>query len=145
MSLLSTVGRMALSTIFVSSGLNGLQNKGYVASVARDAGLPEPELLEQAHHVTNVVAGSTMALGIFPRLSAVALLANLVPATFLGHDPEGADDEMEAMNEQIHQFKNTSLAGALLMVIGSGGKDDDAADAIDEDDVLEVDDLDDDL
>lgn len=123
MSFLSTVGRMALSTIFIQSGVTGLQNRGDVAAVAADAGLPEPTTLETARHATNAVAGATLALGIFPRLSAFALAANLVPATVLGHKPADADDEQAKQAQTIHAAKNISLLGALLMVLG--GADDD--------------------
>ncbi len=127
MSFLSTLGRMTLSTVFIQSGVNGLQNPGMVAQVAEANDLPEPELLERIHHTTNVVAGATMALGIFPRLSGLALLANLVPATVLAHDPSDVDGERETANQTVHAAKNISLVGALLMVIGtkSGDPDDD--------------------
>ncbi len=127
MSFFSTVGRMALSTIFVNTGVNGLQNPGYVAEVAEGAGLPEPELLETVHHGINAVAGTTMALGIFPRLSALLLAGNLVPATVLAHNPNDADDEAGRQAQMVHAAKNMSLLGALLLVVGtqgSGGDDD---------------------
>lgn len=122
MSLLSTIGRMGLSTIFVSAGLDGLQNPGYVASTVRDAGLPEPELLEQVHHGTNVVAGAAMGLGVFPRLSALALLGNLVPTTLVAHNPADHDDPMDKQAQQVHRLKNISLMGGLAMVLGRAGK-----------------------
>lgn len=124
MSLLSTLGRMALSTIFIQSGVNGLQNPGLVAQVAEANDLPEPELLEQVHHTTNVAAGAMMALGIFPRLSATALLANLVPATILAHNPAEADNEATRQMQTIQAAKNVSLVGGLLMVMGNKKGDD---------------------
>ena len=129
MSFLSTLGRMTLSTVFIQQGVNGLQESGHVAAVAEANELPEPELLEQVHHVTNLVAGATMALGIFPRLSALALMANLVPATVLAHNPNEAEGEQERMMQTIHAAKNISLVGALLMVMGTK-KDDDETDQL---------------
>lgn len=119
MSFLSTLGRMTLSTIFIQTGVNGLQNSGHVAEVAEANDLPEPELLEKIHHTTNVAAGLTMALGIFPRLSATALLANLVPATILAHNPNEADGQQQRTAQTVHAAKNISLVGALLMVMGA--------------------------
>lgn len=130
MSLLRTMGRMGLSTIFVSSGLNGLQNPGYAASVASEAGLPEPELAETIHHATNVVAGAAMALGIMPRFAATALLGNLVPTTVLAHNPADAPDEEARQAQSVHMLKNISLMGALVMVAAAATDDDgDDADA----------------
>lgn len=142
MSLLSTIGRIGLSTIFVSTGLKGLQNPGYVASTVRDAGLPEPELLEQVHHGTNVVAGAAMGLGVFRRLSALALLGNLVPTTLVAHNPAEQDDPMDKQAQQVHMLKNVSLMGGLMMVLGRSGKGDDSEDdtpAVDQDDEVATD------
>lgn len=130
MSFFSTLGRMTLSTVFIHQGVNGLQDSGHVAAVAEANDLPEPELLEQVHHTTNVVAGTTMALGIFPRLSALALLANLVPATVLAHNPNEADDEGERTEQTVHAAKNISLVGALLMVLGTRKDKDDDTDEL---------------
>lgn len=138
MSFFSTVGRMALSTIFVQSGVNGLQNPGFVAQAVEQAGLPEPELLEKAHHGINAVAGTTMALGILPRLSALLLAGNLVPATVIGHNPNDADDPMDKQAQTIHAAKNISLLGALLMVTGRRSGGDDEAIAELEDTVREL-------
>ncbi len=142
MSFLTTVGRMALSTVFIQSGATGLQNRGYVAAVADDAGLPEPSTLETAHHVTNAVAGATMALGIFPKLSAFALAANLVPATALGHNPAEADDEQAKQAQLVHAAKNISLLGALLMVMGGADDDPEVVEEPDEIPFVEADELD---
>lgn len=143
MSLLTTVGRMALSGIFINSGVNGLQNPGFVAQAVEQAGLPEPELLEKAHHLTNAIGGGMLALGIFPKLAALALAGNLIPTTVVAHNPTDADDEMEKMNQTIHAAKNLGLLGGLLMVLG-GANDDDPVVVVEADELpfLDPDELD---
>jgi uncharacterized membrane protein YphA (DoxX/SURF4 family) len=62
-----------------------------------------------------VLAGTALALGIKPRLSALALLGLLIPTTIVGHPFWNA--EGPARTAQQTQFlKNVSIAGGLLSV-----------------------------
>lgn len=68
------------------------------------------------------VFGATLALGIFPKLSALALIGSLVPTTVAGHAFwEETDPDPRQM--QATQFaKNAGIIGGLMLVILGGGK-----------------------
>ena len=66
-----------------------------------------------------ILAGTTLLLGIKPRLSAWALAGSLVPTTLAGH----SFWEMEGGEAKAHQTqfsKNLAALGGLLLIAGSG-------------------------
>jgi putative oxidoreductase len=77
-----------------------------------------PDQAEQAvrlNGAVQLVAGSMLAIGRFPRLSALALAATLVPTTLAGHQFWAADDDKERAQQRIHFLKNLSMLGGLLI------------------------------
>ncbi|MCW2777760.1 MAG: hypothetical protein JWN17_1485 [Frankiales bacterium] len=115
-----TLARPMLAAIFVSSGVSALKDPSYVAHVAREAGLSEPEKLARAHGVTNLVGGLALATGRFPRLASLGLAAGMVPTTFLGHPFWSAPADQKQM-QQINFFKNLGLIGGLLIAAADTG------------------------
>ena len=128
-SLLQTAGRVLTAPVFITGGYSALTNPGgRVAAAAQTLDaireyvpiLPEDdELLVRANGGLQLLAGTTMALGIKPRLSALALAGSLVPTTLAGHafwEMDGAD----AAAHQTHFSKNVAALGGLLLVAGSG-------------------------
>ncbi len=62
-----------------------------------------------------MAAGTLLALGRFPRLSALALAATLVPTTLAGHRFWEAGEETDQAQQRIHFLKNLSMFGGLLI------------------------------
>ena len=62
-----------------------------------------------------VAAGSLLALGKLPRLSALVLSVSLVPTTLAGHRFWEHDDPKERFGQLSHFLKNLSLLGGLLL------------------------------
>jgi putative oxidoreductase len=62
-----------------------------------------------------MVAGTLLALGRFPRLSALALAGTLVPTTLAGHPFWQAEEEPDRAQQRIHFLKNLSMLGGLLI------------------------------
>src|SRR5689334_19515410 len=57
-----------------------------LATMRKVVPLPEDdELVVRANAAVQVICGTTLALGKWPRLSALALAASLVPTTWAGH------------------------------------------------------------
>ena len=88
------IARPLLAASFISGGIDTLRNPGprvpqaeKVVSPLVDA-VPQLKSTEQVVKVDaaiKIVAGTLFALGKFPRLSAAALIASLVPTTAAGH------------------------------------------------------------
>jgi putative oxidoreductase len=125
MPVLRAFARPMLASIFVIQGYDTFRHPERVAPkaepVVRAVGerVPvTPDDTEQAVRINGavqMVAGSLLALGRFPRLSALALAATLVPTTAAGHRFWETDDKQERAQQQIHFLKNLSMLGGLLI------------------------------
>ncbi len=114
-----------LASIFIVGGYNTLRDPGRVAPAAEPVVRPVadrvsfvPDKIEQAVRINaavQVVAGSLLALGRWPRLSALAIAATLVPTTYAGHRFWEVDDKQERAQQRIHFLKNLSMLGGLLL------------------------------
>ncbi len=109
--------RVLLSLPFVLLGWEAYQEPGRRVQSAEKIGVPEPELAVKVNGLTMVGAGVTLALGIFPRLSALALIGCLVPTTYAGHRFWELDETASRTNQRIHFLKNISMMGGLLAVV----------------------------
>ncbi len=130
MGLIRATARVLLSGIFIDAGTNVLRDPGQravtagpflerlrqVAPVLAD----DPVLVVRANAAAQLAAGATLAVGIMPRLSALALAASLVPTTVGAHrfwELEGA-----AAAQQRTQFlKNAAILGGLILVVDAPG------------------------
>lgn len=125
MPVLRAVARPLLASIFIIQGYDTLRRPERVAPVAEPVVRPiaervdvVPDKTEQVVRITGavqLVAGSLLALGRWPRLSALALAATLVPTTLAGHRFWEAKDEQERAEQQIQFLKNAAMLGGLLI------------------------------
>src|ERR1700744_1659108 len=119
MAVLRPVARPMMAAIFVIRGLAALLHPDTTAPAAEKVVRPlaervpvVPDQVEQAVRLNGagqVAAGSLLAIGKFPRLSAAALAASLVPTTAAGHRFWESDDKQERAQQQIHFLKNLSM------------------------------------
>jgi uncharacterized membrane protein YphA (DoxX/SURF4 family) len=64
-----------------------------------------------------LAAGTTLAVGVLPKLSALVLLGTLIPTTFVGHNFWDEDEPQTRRNQQIHFTKNLAMMGGLIAVL----------------------------
>jgi uncharacterized membrane protein YphA (DoxX/SURF4 family) len=114
-----------LASIFIAQGYDTLRRPERVAPHAEkvvgplkqrvDALPDDTEQLVRINGGVQLVAGSLLAIGRFPRLSALALAATLVPTTLAGHPYWEAEDDQERAQQRIHFLKNLTMLGGLLI------------------------------
>jgi uncharacterized membrane protein YphA (DoxX/SURF4 family) len=114
-----------LASIFVIQGFETMLHPERVAPRAERVVRPlaehvpaVPDRTEDAVRLNGAVqftAGSLLALGIVPRLSALAIAATLVPTTVAGHRFWEVEDDKERAQQRIHFFKNLAIFGGLLI------------------------------
>ena len=117
-TLIRTAGRLCIASIFVYTGYGMINNSERYAKRAAAAlpMLPDEPMIAKVHGATMMVAGSTLALGILPKMSARVLALALIPNTYIGHPfwkSENADDRR---GQLIHFLKNAGLFGGLLYI-----------------------------
>jgi putative oxidoreductase len=113
-----TAARSLLSGIFIYSGYGMLNNAERYAKQASKVlpMLPEEPMLAKAHGITMMAAGSTFALGVFPKLSARILALTLITNTYVGHQFWKAEKPEDQRSQLIQFLKNAGLLGGLLYV-----------------------------
>jgi uncharacterized membrane protein YphA (DoxX/SURF4 family) len=126
MSLVRRIARPLLAASFISGGIDTLRNPGPRVPQAEKVvsplvnAVPQVSNAEQVVKIDaaiKVVAGSMFALGKFPRLSAAALIASLVPTTVAGHRFWEESDPVKRKQQQLHLLKNAGLVGGLLLAV----------------------------
>ena len=132
MVLIRRLARPMLAATFIYGGIDTLRNpapkvklaEGTVAPVVN--AIPQLSSAEQVVKIDaaiKVAAGTALALGRFPRLSATALIASLIPTTASGHRFWEKSDPTERKQQLLHFLKNASMVGGLMLAaVDTAGK-----------------------
>lgn len=130
MDLLRAVAHPMLGAMFVYGGLDSArQPQGKVPSadsvvdaVTETLGLPgDTATWVRINGAVQVVAGTALSFGKFPRFAALVLAGSLVPTTLAGHRFWEESDPKARAGQRIHFLKNLSLFGALLLAADDTG------------------------
>jgi uncharacterized membrane protein YphA (DoxX/SURF4 family) len=114
-----------VASIFIIQGFDTFRRPERVAAAAEPVVRPiadrvpvVPAKAEQAVRLNGAVqmaAGALLAMGRWPRLSALAIAGTLVPTTLAGHRFWEAEDDSSKAQQRIHFLKNLSMLGGLLI------------------------------
>jgi putative oxidoreductase len=125
MPVLRAFARPLLASTFVIQGADNLLHPERSAKEAepvfrpiaeRVPGLPaDPEQAVRLTGAIQLAAGTMLALGRLPRLSALAIAVTLVPTTLAGHRFWEPDDAQERAAQRTQFLKNAGLLGGLLL------------------------------
>lgn len=86
-----------------------------LAAIRNVVPLPaDDELVVRGNAAVQVVAGTMLALGVAPRLSALALAGSLIPTTLAGHAYWTLEDPAARKQQRIQFHKNMAMIGGLL-------------------------------
>lgn len=108
------VARTAIAVIFINSGIGKLSNFAGTQAQIADAGLPLAVLVTVFTIAFQLLGGLSLIVGYKARIGAGLLLAFLIPATLVFHNPI-------ADPTQMTQFlKNLAIIGGILMVVAYG-------------------------
>lgn len=116
------VGRFLITFIFFRSAIGKIGNFSGVAANMASKGMPYAEFLLACAIVLELVGGLCLLLGWKARWGALALIIFLVPATLIFHNFWAIDPAQakEAANQANHFFKNVTILGALVFMVGMG-------------------------
>ena len=112
--------RVLIATMFLLNGLN-IIGQSLAAHELAVYGAPAsliPALILAARAL-QLIAGSCLILGIYPRISALALLLFLIPATIMAHSFWQSIGTPLYQVQLINFSKNLSMAGGLIFVIAT--------------------------
>ncbi|WP_017972760.1 DoxX family protein [Actinopolyspora halophila] len=127
--LIRRLARPLLASVFIYGGIGVFRDpKGHAQGAAPlverattpvQGTLPDQvptdtETLVKVDAGVKIGAGVLLALGKFPRFSALLLSGSLVPTTLAGHAFWEYSDPEQRAGQQIHFLKNLGLLGGLL-------------------------------
>jgi putative oxidoreductase len=131
MPMLTAFARPMLASIFIVQGLDSLLHPERVVKQAEPVVRPiaervpavpdDTELAVRLNGAVQLAAGTMLALGRLPRLSALALAVTLVPTTIAAHRFWEAEDGQDRAQQRTHFLKNASMLGGLLIAAGDTG------------------------
>jgi putative oxidoreductase len=115
-------GRFLITLIFLRSAFGKITGFTTVAGMMAKKGMPFAEVFLVGAIVLEIAGGLMILLGWHARLGAVLLAVFLVPATLIFHNFWGVDPSQlrEVMNQTNHFYKNVSILGALVFIMGMG-------------------------
>ncbi|CAN5776477.1 DoxX family membrane protein [soil metagenome] len=132
MTLIRSLARPMLSSMFVAGGIDEIRNAATLAPAAKPVTQRVAPLVEsripsvvplptdtagwvRADGALKVAAGLALATGRFPRVASLVLIGSLVPTTLTGHPFWKETDPGEKVQQRQQFFKNVSMAGGLLI------------------------------
>lgn len=126
MSILRVVARFLTGSTYAVLGADALRAPGArvgqaaatLTAVRKVVPLPQDdELIVRGNAAVQVVAGTLLALGQFPRLSALALAGSLIPTTVAGHAFWTIEDPASRKLQRVQFHKNMAMLGGLLFAV----------------------------
>jgi putative oxidoreductase len=115
--------RILIAVVFLLNGF-GIIDQSIPARELAERGAPASlvPVIMLSGRALELIAGLTLALGILPRLSSIALFVFLVPATFVSHSFWLAAGTPAFQGQLINFCKNTAILGGLLFIAATPGQ-----------------------
>jgi putative oxidoreductase len=112
--------RVLVATMFMLNGVN-IIGQTLAAHELAAYGAPAsliPSLIIAARTL-QLIAGTCLILGVYPRISALALLLFLIPATLMAHPFWKTIGTSLYQVQLINFFKNVCMASSLIFIIAT--------------------------
>jgi putative oxidoreductase len=113
-------GRILVAAIFLMTGLNIIGQAVAMHEMAAK-GIPAgliPILIDTGRAL-QLIAGTGLIFGVYPRISALALLLFLIPATIIGHAFWETIGTPLYPAQLINFSKNLCMAGGLIFIMAT--------------------------
>jgi putative oxidoreductase len=117
MSFVKSLGQILLSAMFIIGGWKAFKEPGGRVERVANAGIPRAREATILNGAVMMLAGCALALDIAPKLASVALIASLLPTTYVGHAFWKEETPAGRAAQQTHFLKNLAMVGGLLIVL----------------------------
>lgn len=112
------LGRMIFGGFFLYSGIHHIQERKSLAQYSAAKNVPMPDIAVTGTGVLLILGGTSILLGVKPKLGALAIATFLAGASPMMHDFWKQEDPNQRQNEQINFMKNLALLGGALAMMG---------------------------
>jgi putative oxidoreductase len=110
------LGRMLFGGYFIMSGINHFKQTKQLSEFAGMKGVPKPDLAVRASGAMLIAGGTSILLGLKPKLGAAAVIGFLAGVSPIMHDFWNEDAE-QRMNDMINFTKNLALVGGATALM----------------------------
>jgi len=112
------LGRLVFGGFFLYNGIHHLKERKNMGQYARAKNVPLAEAAVAATGVALIAGGTSILLGVKPKLGAAAIAGFLAGVSPVMHDFWRIEDPNQRMNEMINFSKNMALIGGALSLMG---------------------------
>lgn len=114
----SLLGRAIFGGFFIYSGINHFKQRESVTRLAKTKHVPKPDAAVIATGIALIAGGTSIALGIKPKLGAAPIIGFLATASPIIHNFWNERDPKERMHNMVDFSKNIALLGSALALTG---------------------------
>lgn len=114
------LGRIAIATIFLLSGITKLLSPEATASYMAAKGMTNVNFFLYAAAIVEILGAALVIFGWKTRWGALLLLLFLGATTYIFHDFWNIEDQSERTIQMINFLKNLGIAGGLLYLLSVG-------------------------
>jgi len=111
------LGRIVFGGFFLYNGINHFKQRKSMAEYAKAKNVPLADIAVPATGAALIVGGSSILLGIKPKLGALAIVGFLASVSPTMHDFWKQEDPGQRMNDMINFGKNMALLGAAVALM----------------------------
>jgi putative oxidoreductase len=111
-------GRILFGGFFLYNGINHFKSRKQLSQYAASKNIPMPDAVVTMSGVLLLFGGTSIILGVKPKLGAAAIVKFLAGVSPLMHDFWNVEDPNQRMSEMVNFTKNMALLGAA-MALGS--------------------------
>jgi putative oxidoreductase len=112
------IGRVVFGGFFVYNGIHHLKQRKQMGQYADSKNVPMAEAVVVATGVTLIAGGTSILLGIKPKLGTAAIAGFLAGVSPVMHNFWNIQDPQQRMNEMINFSKNMALLGSAVALMG---------------------------
>ena len=112
------LGRLIFGGFFLYSGIHHFQARKAMSHYVAAKGIPMPELAVTASGALLVAGGTSILLGVKPKLGTLAVIAFLGGVSPIMHDFWSVKDPNQSQEQMIHFMKNIAMLGGALALMG---------------------------
>jgi putative oxidoreductase len=112
------MGRIVFGGFFLYNGINHFRKLKTMSQYVAAKNVPLPEAAVAVSGAAMVLGGTSIVLGLQPKLGAAAILTFLAGVSPVMHDFWSVEDPNQRMNEMVNFAKNMALLGATLALLG---------------------------
>ena len=112
------IGRLVFGGFFLYNGINHLKERKSLAEYAKAKNVPLADAVVATTGVVLIAGGTSILLGVKPRLGTAAIAGFLAGVSPVMHDFWRVNEPGQRMNEMINFSKNMALLGSALALMG---------------------------